>query len=298
MKEGLDFFYLVCNQGDKLNLIEAEFGITGFAVVVKLLQKIYGEKGYYCKWDDDVALLFADRVCRMQGGGVVSEIVKCALRREFFDEGMFKKYGILTSASIQEYYFEAAKRRTSVKVHEEYLLLSDAEIPKNVNIIQKNVCRNEKNVCRNQQSKVEESRVNKTFSKENVCAEPETGTTPPPPVQLILNDGTEYPVTEADIALYTKTYPNVDVLQQLREMSLWCINNPKKRKTKNGIKRFISNWLGSEQDKGNRPVVQARAPKPNQNRFCNYTPSYTEEKISEIERIEREMRIQEMNADG
>lgn len=293
MKEGLDYFYLVCNQGDKLNLIEAEFGITGFAVVVKLLQKIYGEKGYYCKWDDDVALLFADRVCRMQGGGVVLEIVKCALRRKFFDEGMFQKYGILTSASIQEYYFEAAKRRTSVKVHEEYLLLSDAEIPKNVSIIQKNADRNAKNADRNQQRRVEESRANKTFSKENVCAEPESGTTQQP-VQLLLNDGSAYSVKQAEISLYQDTYPNVDVMQQLREMSLWCIDNPKKRKTKSGIKRFISSWLGREQDKGNRFVTQ----KASQNKFCNYTPSYTNDTIEDVERLEREMRIREINTDG
>lgn len=294
MKEGLDFFYLVCNQGTKLNLIEAEFGITGFAVVVKLLQKIYGEKGYYCEWNDDVALLFADRTCRLQGGSVVSEIVKCALRRKFFDEGMFKKHGILTSESIQEYYFEAAKRRKTVEVRKEYLLLSDAKIPNNVNIISKNVNISAENVDRKQQSKVEESKVNNTLSNDNVfCAEPETGSTPYPAVALILNDGTNYVVPQEDIALYIQTYPNVDVVQKLREMSLWCRNNPQKRKTKRGIKRFITNWLSREQDKGSRPSYPAvaQAQQPKRNKFCNYTPSYDDAKIAEIERLERERRI-------
>lgn len=304
MKEGLDFFYLVCNQGTKLNLIEAEFGITGFAVVVKLLQKIYGEKGYYCEWNDDVALLFADRTCRMQGGSVVSEIVKCAIRRNFFDDGMFKKYGILTSANIQEYYFEAAKRRKSVEVRSEYLLLSDDKIPNNVNIISKNVNINAKNADRNKQSKVEESKVNNTLSNDNVfCAEPETGSTQYPAVALILNDGTNYVVPQEDISLYIQTYPKVDVIQKLREMSLWCINNPQKRKTKRGIKRFIANWLSSEQDKGNRPQYPAvaQAQQPRRNKFCNYTPSYNDEKIAAIERMEREQTLKEirnMNANG
>ena len=44
MKSGLEYFPLDCNMDDKLELIEAEFGITGFGVVVKLFQKIYGGK--------------------------------------------------------------------------------------------------------------------------------------------------------------------------------------------------------------------------------------------------------------
>ena len=278
MKEGLDYFYLVCNPGEKLNLIEAEFGITGFAVIVKLLQKIYGEKGYYCNWNDDVALLFADRVCRLQGVSVVSEIVKCAVRRKFFDEEMLKRYGILTSASIQEYYFEAAKRRTSVEVHEEYLLLSDAKIPKNVN-------KTPKNASRNAQRRVEESRGEETFSLENVSMEPISGSVSFPAITLLLNDGTEYLVPQKDIVLYIQTYPKVDVVQELREMSLWCINNPQKRKTKNGIKRFISNWLGNEQDKGSSPSKKVLQ---KQSKFVNYPQS--EWDFAEIERLEREQR--------
>ena len=285
MKEGLDYFYLVCNPGEKLNLIEAEFGITGFAVIVKLLQKIYGEKGYYCNWNDDVALLFADRVCRLQGVSVVSEIVKCAVRRKFFDEEMLKRYGILTSASIQEYYFEAAKRRTSVEVHEEYLLLSDAKIPKNVNKTPKNVNKTPKNASRNAQRRVEESRGEETFSLENVSMEPISGSVSFPAITLLLNDGTEYLVPQKDIVLYIQTYPKVDVVQELREMSLWCINNPQKRKTKNGIKRFISNWLGNEQDKGSSPSKKVLQ---KQSKFVNYPQS--EWDFAEIERLEREQR--------
>lgn len=293
MKEGLDFFYLVCNQGEKLNLIEAEFGITGFAVIVKLLQKIYGEKGYYCNWNDDVALLFADRNCRLQGGGVVSEIVKCAFRRKFFDEEMFKKYGILTSESIQKQYFEAAKRRTCIEVQKEYLLLSDAKIPKNVCIISKNADRNQKNADRIQQSKVKESKAT-IFSKENICVEPETASAPVsfPEIVLLLNGGGEYPVYQEDIEKYAEAYPAVDMLPEFKKMALWCENNPAKRKTRRGIARFIANWLSRAQDKGGRPSAQPQAQKPRQNRFCNYTPSYDDETIAEAESLEREQRMQ------
>ena len=35
-------------------------------------------------------------------------------------------------------------------------------------------------------------------------------------------------------------------------MSSWSTDNPKKRKTKGGIRRFINAWLSKEQDKGGR----------------------------------------------
>ena len=58
MKDGIPYFPLDCELDSKFELIEAEFGLQGFAVVVKLLQRIYGGEGYYCEWTEDVALLF------------------------------------------------------------------------------------------------------------------------------------------------------------------------------------------------------------------------------------------------
>lgn len=69
---------------------------------------------------------------------------------------------------------------------------------------------------------------------------------------LILNDGSEWRPAEALFAEYVRLYPNVDVKQQFNEMRSWCLSNPKKRKTKRGITRFVNSWLGREQDRGYR----------------------------------------------
>ena len=69
---------------------------------------------------------------------------------------------------------------------------------------------------------------------------------------LILNDESEWRPTEALFAEYVRLYPNVDVKQQFNEMRSWCLSNPKKRKTKRGVTRFVNSWLGREQDKGYR----------------------------------------------
>lgn len=156
LKVGLDYFRLDVNLDEKFELIEAEFGLTGFAVVVRLYQRIYGGAGYYCEWDDEVALVFGSR--NKLGANVVSEIVKAAIKRKLFDRNLFEKYGILTSTGIQKWYFEAVSRREQVEVIREYLLIPAAILPKNVNINRISVDRNRVSVDRNPHSKGEESR--------------------------------------------------------------------------------------------------------------------------------------------
>ena len=80
--------------------------------------------------------------------------------------------------------------------------------------------------------------------------EPQTAS--PPVVSIPLNDGTEYPVSQEQCQEWAGVYPAVDVIQQLREMREWCLNNPAKRKTPKGVRGFITRWLAKEQDRGGR----------------------------------------------
>lgn len=75
---------------------------------------------------------------------------------------------------------------------------------------------------------------------------------------LPLNDGSEYPISPDYIAEMQALFPAVDVYQQLLKMRAWCINNPKKRKTKRGITAFINNWLSKEQDRGSSRAYPQR----------------------------------------
>lgn len=83
------------------------------------------------------------------------------------------------------------------------------------------------------------------------CAEPQSSSAPPI-ASMILNDGTYFNVSVSDFNKWVALYPAVDVKQELCKMVGWCDTNPKKRKTKSGIRRFINNWLAGEQDKGGR----------------------------------------------
>lgn len=163
-KAGVEYFPLDVENDDKLDLIEAEFGLIGFAVIVKLYQRIY-KLGYYCEWNDEVALLFGKRLGT--GGKAVSEIVSAAIRRSLFDEEIYKKYGVLTSRGIQKRYFEIVARRRNVEVEQRYLLISRELIPVNVNIMYAETPVNvntmqaetQENAYRSTQSKVKESKV-------------------------------------------------------------------------------------------------------------------------------------------
>lgn len=134
---GIPYFPLDAHLDEKWELIEAEFGLKGFAVVVKLLQRIYGQNGYYCEWTNEVALLFGKQ-CGL-GDNVVSEIVASSIKRGLFDKTLFDNYGILTSKGIQKRYFDAVSRRISVEVKKEYLLINVDHLPKNVRISSENV---------------------------------------------------------------------------------------------------------------------------------------------------------------
>lgn len=168
LKDGVDYFPLDTVLDTKFELIEAEYGLTGFAVVVKLLQKIYREHGYYCEWTDEVALLFSKQV--NEGCNVVSEIVSASVRRGIFDKDLFDKYHILTSNGIQKRYFEAVSRRTQINIIDEYLLVSDTQIGENVNKTQVIAYKNPENVCNNPQSKGKKSKVNKIKEEEDAAS--------------------------------------------------------------------------------------------------------------------------------
>ena len=159
-KNGLDYFPLNCVLNDKFDLIEAEFGLIGFAIIIKLLQKIYRDQGYYCEWNDDVALLFAKK--NELSLDNLSDIVNSALNRGIFDSTLYQNFNILTSKGIQKRYIEATQRRKSVLMKREYYLLKSDLVNDNDDNNLINVIINSKKANNNPQSKVKESKVNKS----------------------------------------------------------------------------------------------------------------------------------------
>lgn len=166
-KVGLDYFELDCHMDEKVRLIQAEYGLKGFAVFVKLLQTIYGEHGYYCEWTQDSELLFASENGLNNGSlQLLRDIVSACIRRNIFSERLFKEYGILTSSGVQKQYLKATVKREVVDLKKEYLLISIPQNRKNVVINSISDGRNSISDTENKQSRVEKS---KEDNKNTLC---------------------------------------------------------------------------------------------------------------------------------
>lgn len=88
--------------------------------------------------------------------------------------------------------------------------------------------------------------VSKLSSENLQIAPPEKSSTF---ITMILRDGDLYEVSEKDVEMYQTLYPAIDVKQKLRDMSGWCMANKPNRKSRQGIKRFIDNWLRKDNDR-------------------------------------------------
>jgi hypothetical protein len=66
---------------------------------------------------------------------------------------------------------------------------------------------------------------------------------------LPLRDGADFEVKQSLVAELEPLYPHVDIPATLREMRGWLVLNAERRKTKRGVRKFIGNWLQSEEEK-------------------------------------------------
>ena len=190
-KAGLDYFELDCHVDEKVELIEAEFGLKGFAIVIKLFQYIYSSFGYYCNWNPEISVLWAYRLgcthgvgqgnvdkkydeCALSGfpKNLINEVVAASIRRGIFSGDLFDKYHILTSSGIQKRYINAVSRREKIDLIKEYLLIDVSN--NSINVCINSICvdGNSINACRNSQSK--EKEIKEKESKENKSKEKET----------------------------------------------------------------------------------------------------------------------------
>ena len=157
-KQGLDYFPLDVDidQDDKIQLVEAVHGPVGFAIVIKLLMRIYKD-GYFSKWTETEQLLFSKRV--NVDINLINACINDCVKWDLFDKEVFETHGVLTSNGIQKRFLEAVGRRQKVEMVTEYLLLDfeDINVYKNLTTKSINVNINSINDDINPQSIVKHS---------------------------------------------------------------------------------------------------------------------------------------------
>lgn len=154
-KDGLEYFPLdvVAGIDDEIELIEAVYGLEGFAIFIKLLQSVY-KNGYYINWTKKEQLLFTKRVNVTET--IVNEVINACLEWGLFNKKIYEEHNVLTSHGIQQRFLLAIGRRTAVEFYKEYLLLNKTEVSATKNLVI--VTKTEVNVDNNPQSKVKESK--------------------------------------------------------------------------------------------------------------------------------------------
>jgi hypothetical protein len=133
-KAGLDYFPLDVDidQDDKVAIIEAQHGLVGFGIVVKLLMKIY-KNGYYYSWTEKEQLLFSRGV--NVDINTLNEVVSDCIKWGLFSNEVYEKENILTSNGIQLRYLEATTRRQAVKIKKEHLLICSDKVSEYKNLV-------------------------------------------------------------------------------------------------------------------------------------------------------------------
>ena len=223
-KEGLEYFPLDVDidQDDKIALIEAQHGIKGFGIVIKLLMKIY-KNSYYYEWTEKEQLLFSKRV--NVDINEVNVVINDLIKWKFFDGELLRSENILTSKGIQKRYLTAVGRRQKVIMPKKYVLLDDetVNVYKNLVIVDNNPSSEGVNVNIGTQSKEKKSKENNNNNSLLLLYEQ-------------LGFGLINPVTVEDLETLENEYTTVWVKEALKEANDQGIRNLKY------VKGILKNW--------------------------------------------------------
>ena len=228
-------------------LIDAQ-GWTGFSIYFYLSMKAFATNGFYYSWRDTSPASIARRMSGGIKSETVKQVVQLCLRIGLFDKGLYDREGVLTNKDIQIRYMNAIEKR-SLKgrtIDNKYWLLKKEETKAYI-VISENAHSLPENATK-------ESKVKYSKGKDSTILAPSFENSKPDAsdafIQLPLNDKTFYTVMKTDVEHYKELYPAVDVEQELRSMLGWLEANPRRRKTRSGIKAFIAKWLSKTQDQG------------------------------------------------
>ncbi|EKP98159.1 DnaD domain-containing protein [Lacticaseibacillus casei 12A] len=162
LKHGVDYFpWDVDSLRDmKVRKILRANGASSIAVLICLLGNIYGDEGYYMLWDEDARFLIADDVGVKES--YVQAVVEKSTQVGFFDSEIFSGLKILTSRGIQKRYQNITGKRKENELRKDIDLINGVSDVSNPVIGADNFSSNRVSGVDNPQSKVKESKVNKT----------------------------------------------------------------------------------------------------------------------------------------
>lgn len=272
----------------KIKKLLIKYGAIGYAIYFHCLELIAGsvsEKNITFELEHDAEIIADDLrisgTSEKSGKDLVEEIMRYMIELNLFEESnghifCFKLLNRMDSSMTSSPRFrelinkaKETKQEEKCECHDNVMISHD-----DVMINHDNVMQEKKRIEKITKEKIKKDNIRKeknSYSEQTSCSEstePHDST-----LSLILNDNTEWTPSQSEIDEFSKLYPNVDVIAELRKMRGWCIGNPKKRKTRYGVKRFVTAWLGKEQDKPSFTKKEVNSLQGN----CRFRTDYTDE---------------------
>ncbi len=128
IKEDLDYFPFDVDffSDKKIKRLRASYGNDGICVYIYILCMIYGDKGYYTEYDEDLILDISDELNISEN--LTRQIADYLLSRSLFDDTLAQSVKVLSSTSVQRRYQEAKRGlKRDVFVKAKIWLLKKAE---------------------------------------------------------------------------------------------------------------------------------------------------------------------------
>ena len=255
-KVGLSYFPEDTNRRNDFKIMDLlnEYGPLGYTIYDFCLQYIY-ENGYYIDVPRHqlVLMLIKDIGAKwVKNKDLVWQVIDYCAEIGLFDNALLQQ-NIMTSVGIQRRYDLATVRNKVDKT--KHWLLDDFQKQKsevvNITVSKKPDFATETPETATETPHIKEKKskrkINNILAPSAANAAHDAGEAF---IKLPLNDKSFFSVSQADVEHYKELYPAVNVEQELRSMLGWLEANPRRRKTRNGIKAFIAKWLSKTQDQG------------------------------------------------
>ena len=101
-------------------------------------------------------------------------------------------------------------------------------------------------------------------------------------LKVPLNTGDLFPISLIWIEEQKSFYPGINVETVVRQAAGWLMNNPKNRKTRTGMSRFLSNWLNREQNRAVNPEQRYGSQYRKRGGFTDYAGMSSSHEYGEI----------------
>lgn len=251
-------------QNKKIRMLKSRFGKDGVTFYLYLLCEIYGGKGYYVRFDEDLLFIIADdlnievNLTRqiMKYLCERSMLVEIEIENEKEESKVFASVNIITARNIQEQYQESTKGlRRDVLVDKRIWVLKNEETLSHIKVSDFSINTEKTNINTGfkklNAEKTTQIKINKI--KENKKKDMPGTKCSEPVAMLPLKDGTEYEILAESFEEFVSAYPEINVLSEMRKMRAWCLSNPANRKTRRGIMKFINGWLGRAKPESQNP---------------------------------------------